>query len=189
MGDSTRRPPGDLCRALQTDPFPGHRDTQCAYTGKYPIPLFSDCSTPGRKEPGKSAGNCHENFDGKDHGSLQYSLYSNFVRVITTPSSFRRPRTSRSGFPRINPSASHARQHPCRRYPALGSCHAVTSPVKVFRPCSESGLRANPLVYQPYMWIYDVSPDGRFLFNCMSQSAGRFMVWMNWRPADNEGAR
>jgi hypothetical protein len=71
----------------------------------------------------------------------------------------------------------------------LGSRHAVTSPVKVFRPCSESGLRANLLVYQPYMWIYDVSPDGRVLFNCMSQSAGRFMVWMNWRPADNEGAR
>ncbi|HZO57642.1 MAG TPA: hypothetical protein VFB63_33330, partial [Bryobacteraceae bacterium] len=71
----------------------------------------------------------------------------------------------------------------------LGSRQTVTPPVKLFRPCSETGLRANPLVHQPYMWIYDVSPDGRFLFNCMSQPAGRFVVWMNWRLADSEVPR
>jgi hypothetical protein len=60
---------------------------------------------------------------------------------------------------------------------------------KLFQACTGTGLPNRPLTNAPHSQPYDVAPDGRFLFNCLSEAPGRFVVWINWHAARSESAR
>ena len=53
----------------------------------------------------------------------------------------------------------------------------------VFKACPGTGLNAQPVTGAIWQHPYDVAPDGRFLFNCLVEPPGRFVVWTNWRTA------
>jgi serine/threonine protein kinase len=68
----------------------------------------------------------------------------------------------------------------------LGPGHAA---VTLFKACPGTGMVALPGTGSPWTHPFDVAPDGRFLFNCLAETPGRFVVWMNWLAAPIGAAR
>jgi Tol biopolymer transport system component len=59
----------------------------------------------------------------------------------------------------------------------------------LFKVCPGTALNTPPGVGAVWAHPYDVASDGRFLFNCMAEPPGRFVVWANWRAASPDAAR
>ena len=53
----------------------------------------------------------------------------------------------------------------------------------LFKVCAGTAMNGRPGIGAVWAHPYDVAPDSRFLFNCMVEPPGRFVVWMNWRGA------
>jgi hypothetical protein len=59
----------------------------------------------------------------------------------------------------------------------------------LFKVCPGTGLNARAGIGAAWAHPYDVTSDGRFLFNCRAEPPGRFVVWANWRAAGPDAAR
>jgi serine/threonine protein kinase/Tol biopolymer transport system component len=58
----------------------------------------------------------------------------------------------------------------------------------LFKVCPGTGLNALQGIGAVWEHPYDVAPDGRFLFNCLVEPPGRFVVWINWRAGALDGS-